>query len=194
MSGYHPKADTTYIRLDMAIFWSHAFVRSCGSRVHLFISKRMYSNANTWQIDNCTLEDCLDQFTAPEWVANVKCSHCAHLEASQVLHTQLDISKMTTGRDQSLTVAIEVGHLSWSLHVYTIRITALEQEISCMKLFSEDLISMDLTGICNEELRVQALKICDRKGHCSGLGGYHAGKVCGENRCFFTLFPIRYAE
>lgn len=112
ISGYHPKAYMAYIRLDMAIFWSHAFVRSCGSRLYHFIYKGVtfYSNASTWQIDNCTLEDCLDQFTAPEWVANVKCSHCAHLEASQALRTQLDISKMTTSGDQSLAVAIEVGH------------------------------------------------------------------------------------
>ncbi|CAK9868787.1 unnamed protein product [Sphagnum jensenii] len=43
-------------------------------------------------IEGCTLEDCLDQFTAPEWVASVNCSHCAHIAASHLLQTQLDMN------------------------------------------------------------------------------------------------------
>ncbi|XP_024403188.1 uncharacterized protein [Physcomitrium patens] len=51
-------------------------------------------------IDNCTLEDCLDRFTAPEWVASVKCSHCAHMEASKVLRSQMDNTDLTTDQEQ----------------------------------------------------------------------------------------------
>jgi ubiquitin carboxyl-terminal hydrolase 30 len=46
-------------------------------------------------IEGCTLEDCLDQFTAPEWVASVTCSHCAHIAASHLLQTQLDMNNFS---------------------------------------------------------------------------------------------------
>jgi hypothetical protein len=41
------------------------------------------------------LEDCLDQFTAPEWVASVNCSHCAHIAASHLLQTQLEMNNFS---------------------------------------------------------------------------------------------------
>jgi len=50
----------------------------------------------------------LDRFTAPEWVASVKCSRCAHMDANQVLHTKLDSSKITTSREQFDVHTIQV--------------------------------------------------------------------------------------
>ena len=51
----------------------------------------------------------MDRFTAPERVASVKCSHCAHIEASQVLRTKMDTRKLTTSQEQFDVHGIEVG-------------------------------------------------------------------------------------
>lgn len=67
-------------------------------------------------IDNCTLEDCLDRFTAPEWVASVKCSHCAHMEASKVLRSQMDNTDLTTDQEQLDVhiIQIPLSSYNWS--------------------------------------------------------------------------------
>lgn len=55
----------------------------------------------------------MDCFTAPEWVASVKCSHCAHMEASQILRTKLDSNKLTTSQEQldAHTIQVVILHV-----------------------------------------------------------------------------------
>lgn len=53
----------------------------------------------------------MDRFTAPEMVASVKCSHCAHIKASQVLRTKLDSGELLTSQDQLGVHSIQVTFL-----------------------------------------------------------------------------------
>ncbi|KAG0607524.1 hypothetical protein M758_8G035000 [Ceratodon purpureus] len=71
------------------------------------VSLPLSGQADVNMIDSCTLEECLDRFTAPELVASVKCSHCAHMEASQALRTKMDSRKLIAIPEQSNVHSIE---------------------------------------------------------------------------------------
>eukprot|EP01018_Ginkgo_biloba_P019134 Gb_19291 [translate_table: standard] len=55
------------------------------------ISPLLHSDGDI--IEGCTVQDCLKQFTAPEQIANFRCSHCSHLSAIQALCCKVGASE-----------------------------------------------------------------------------------------------------
>lgn len=51
----------------------------------------LYSDGNI--IEGCTIQDCLKQFTALEWITNYRCNHCSHLSAIQALSLKTGANK-----------------------------------------------------------------------------------------------------
>lgn len=53
----------------------------------------LYSDGNI--IEGCTIQDCLKQFTALEWITNYRCNLCSHLSAIQSLSLKTGANKAT---------------------------------------------------------------------------------------------------
>lgn len=52
----------------------------------------LYSDGNI--IEGCTIQDCLKQFTALEWITNYRCNLCSHLSAIQALSLKTGANKV----------------------------------------------------------------------------------------------------
>lgn len=44
-------------------------------------------------VEGCTIEDCLDRYTAPECITHVRCSRCSHMSAVRSLQTKEGVDK-----------------------------------------------------------------------------------------------------